>query len=156
MKLSTLLKPELIKSDCSSKNLDDLFTEIINTLYTTGYIKNKKAICLKLKEREKLGSTSIGNNSAIPHAKIKELEQTIVFIALSKDGVSFQNEDKKDLVNLVILILSPVNSPISHLQTLAAAASLIKSYPNFIKNTKAMSPIEILEYLKLKENEYDQ
>ncbi len=136
--------------------MEELFTEIVNILSSTDYIKDKKLVCTKLLEREKLGSTAIGYNAAIPHAKIKELEETVVFVALSKAGINFNNENKNKLINLIILILSPVNSPVSHLQTLAAAASMIKNCPDFIKETKSLSPSKILDYLKTKENNYDK
>lgn len=156
MKLSTVLKPELIKSDCISQSMEELFTEIVDILSSTDYINDKKLVCTKLLEREKLGSTAIGYSSAIPHAKIKGLEETVVFIALSKTGINFNNENKNTLTNLIILILSPINSPVSHLQTLAAAASMIKNCPDFIKETKSLSPSKILDYLKNKENNYDK
>lgn len=156
MKLSTLVKPELIKSDCVSENLEELFSEIVEVLASTDYIKDKTLVCSKLIEREKLGSTSIGNNAAIPHAKIKGLEETVVFIALSRNGISFNSDNKNEMVNLIILILSPINSPVSHLQTLAAAASMIKNCPDFIKETSSLSPSRTLDYLKNEETKYDK
>ncbi len=155
MKLSNILKPELIKVDCKAGNLEELFTEVIDIINNNGYISNKKLIYTKLLEREKLGSTSIGNNVAIPHTKVKGLEQTIVFIALSKDGINFNNFDKVDCVNLIIFIISPVNSPVSHLQTLAAAASLIKNCPNFVKKATSLNSFEILDYIRGTEDGYD-
>jgi len=155
LKLSTILKPELIKADCTASNIDELFSEVIDILNNNGYISDKKLIYKKLLDREKLGSTSIGNNAAIPHAKIKNLDQTIVFIALSKNGINFNNLDKVDCVNLIIFIISPINSPVSHLQTLAAAASLIKNHPNFVKMTNSLNSFEILDYIRGTEDGYD-
>jgi mannitol/fructose-specific phosphotransferase system IIA component (Ntr-type) len=159
VRLSTFLKPDLIKPNCQSENLQDLFVEIVESLHTAGYIKNKKIILTKLMEREKLGATSLGNNSAVPHAKIKGLEETIVFLSISRKGIKYGIDDnnKNNLINIIILILSPaINSNVSHLQTLAAAVSFIKNCPDFIRNTMKMNQMEILEYLKKKELEYDQ
>jgi len=158
VKLSVFLKPELIKPDCNSENIRDLFDEMVNSLFSAGYIKNKKNILSKLMERERLGTTSVGNNSAVPHAKVKGLEKTIVFLCISRKGIKYSIEnDENELINIVILILSPaISSNVSHLQTLAAAVSFIKNCPDFIKNTFNMNQTEILEHLKQKELEYDQ
>lgn len=132
MKLYTILKPELIKRDCFPSNKEDLLKEMIHELKLQDKILNDKLAIKKLIEREKLGSTSIGNSSAVPHTKIKELKEPIIFVAISRNGVLYNENDKK-LVHFIVLILSPIDSPIIHLQILAAAASLIKKSNKLIK-----------------------
>lgn len=132
MKLYTILKPELIKRDCLSSNKEDLLKEMIHELKLQGKITNDKSVIKKLIEREELGSTSIGNSSAVPHTKIKELKEPAIFVAISRNGVLYSKNDKK-LVHFIVLILSPIDSPIIHLQILAAAASLIKKSNKLIK-----------------------
>jgi len=132
VKLYTILKPELIKRDCFSSNKEDLLKEIIQELKLHDKISNDKLAIKKLIEREKLGSTSIGNSSAVPHTKIKELKEPVIFVAISRNGILYNENDKK-LVNFIVLILSPIDSPIIHLQILAAAASLIKKSNKLIK-----------------------
>lgn len=132
MKLYTILKTELVKRDCFSSNKEELLEEMVHHLKLRDKISNDKLIIKKLIEREKLGSTSIGNSSAVPHTKLKELKEPVIFMAISKKGVSYNESDKK-LVHFIILILSPVDSPIVHLQILAAAASLIKKSNKLIK-----------------------
>ena len=132
MKLSTLLKEDLILNNCKSNSTEEILTEIIHHLKIKNKISNEKQILKKLIDREKLGSTSIGNHSAVPHTKIKELKEPIIAVGISKEGLIYYREDKEP-VHFVILILSPTNSPIAHLQILAAAASLIKKSKKFIK-----------------------
>jgi mannitol/fructose-specific phosphotransferase system IIA component (Ntr-type) len=132
VKLYTILKTELVKRDCFSSNKEELLEEMVHHLKLRDKISNDKLIIKKLIEREKLGSTSIGNSSAVPHTKLKELKEPVIFIAISKKGVPYNESDKK-LVHFIILILSPVDSPIIHLQILAAAASLIKKSNKLIK-----------------------
>lgn len=132
MKLYTILKPELVKRDCFSSNKEELLEEMVHHLKLIDRISNDKLIIKKLIEREELGSTSIGNSSAVPHTKLKELREPVIFIAISKKGIPYNESDKKS-VHFIILILSPVGSPIAHLQILAAAASLIKKSNKLIK-----------------------
>ena len=143
MKIHTILKPDLIKIDCQKSNTEDLLREIVLYLKDKKYISNDKLILSKLIEREKLGSTSIGNHSAVPHTKIKGLKQPLLFMAISKPGFHYHERDKEP-VHLVILILSPNDSPIIHLQILAAAASLIKKSKKLIKEVTAVNSADEL------------
>jgi mannitol/fructose-specific phosphotransferase system IIA component (Ntr-type) len=125
MKLYSSLKPEFIKLDCSATSAEEVLTELIHCLKVKAMIHDESLILDKLIEREKLGSTCIGNHSAVPHTKLKELKQPIICIGTSQQGIQYHESDKEP-VHLIILILSPSFSPIIHLQILAAAASLIK------------------------------
>jgi PTS system nitrogen regulatory IIA component len=143
VKIYNILKPELIKIDCQKTTTQDLLQEIIHDLKEKKFISNDKFILNKLIEREKLGSTSIGNHSAVPHTKIKGLKEPLLFIAISKGGIQYHENDKEP-VHLIILILSPNESPIIHLQILAAAASLIKKSTHLIKDVISINTAEEL------------
>ena len=148
MKLYNNLKTELIKTDLHATTLEDLLTEMIHHLKMRDLVSNEKEIVNKLLERERLGSTSIGNSSAVPHTKLKDLKGPIIFIGVSRQGIQY-NEKDNDTVHFVILILSPNESPIVHLQILAAAASLIKKSPQLIKDAKSCeSPQELLDVIR--------
>jgi len=125
MKLYNCLKPELIKINCAASTTEEVLKELAHHLKLNNKITNEELLLRKLIEREKLGSTSIGYHSAVPHTKLKELKDTIISIGTSRSGILF-NEKDKEPVHLIILILSSNNSSIHHLQILAAAASLIK------------------------------
>ena len=154
MKLSHILTPEQIKLNCEANNLHDLFEELVTLLQSGGFINDKQRICARLLEREKLGSTAMGEGAAIPHAKIKGLNRTVVLLAISNHGIPF-NDDPANRIQLIVLILSPINSPVSHLQTLAAAASMIKNCPDFINEIDGMTETDIIEHLKKRELEYE-
>ena len=143
MKLYNNLKAELIKTDLHATTLDELLAEIIHHLKMRDLVGNEKEIISKLMERERLGSTSIGNSSAVPHTKLKDIKTPIIFIGVSRRGIIY-NEKDKDTVHFVIIILSPNESPIVHLQILAAAASLIKKSPQLIKDARSCETSEEL------------
>ncbi|MCP4216549.1 MAG: PTS sugar transporter subunit IIA [bacterium] len=148
MKLYNLLKPELIRTDCQKTTTNELLEEIVHHLKVNDVISNESLILKKLLERESLGTTSIGNNAAVPHAKLKELKDPIIFIGISKAGLLYHENDKKP-VHLIILILSPNYSPIIHLQILAAAASLIKKSDRLIKECLTVdTPRELIDVVR--------
>lgn len=148
MKLYNNLKPELIDTDLQATTVEELLAEIIHHLKMRDLVANEKDIIAKLMERERLGSTSIGNSSAVPHTKLKDLKAPIIFIGVSRRGIMY-NEKDKSTVHFIILILSPNESPIVHLQILAAAAALIKKSPQLIKDAKACAtPQELLDVIR--------
>jgi len=148
VKLHTKLKPEFININCTHSTPEEVLKDIIHTLKLKEKIPNDKIILDKLIEREKLGSTSIGNHTAVPHTKLKELKEPILFIGISKRGIQYHQNDT-ELVHLIILILSPNNAPIIHLQFLAAAASLIKKSKHLIKDILPLrTPEELIKMIK--------
>jgi PTS system nitrogen regulatory IIA component len=148
VKLHSNLKPDLININCKKSNTEDILKEIIHSLKQKERISNDKHILEKLIEREKLGSTSIGNHTAVPHTKIKELKEPILFIGVSKKGIQYHHSDK-ELVHLIILILSPNDAPIIHLQFLAAAASFIKKSNHMVEELLSLkTPEELIKMIK--------
>lgn len=148
MKLYTLLKKELIRINCQSSNTEDILREMAGDLKAKGIVPDEEAILKKLMEREKMGSTSIGNKSAVPHTKLKDLKNPVIAIGISKKGIKYHVEDKEP-VHLIILILSPNNAPIIHLQILAAAAALIKKSDRLIKEMlSAETPEELIDIIR--------
>jgi len=155
VKLNSILKPEHIKIDCTANSREELLTEIVSSLKGMGLVTDAQQIIDKLIERERMGSTSIGNNAAVPHTKIRGLQSPLIFIAVSRKGIIYHEQDKAP-VHLAILILSPNESPIIHLQILAAAASLIKKSKNLIRDIlNVKSPDEVLEIIRRNESQDD-
>jgi PTS system nitrogen regulatory IIA component len=77
-------------------------------------------------EREKLGSTGIGENVAIPHGKSDELTQIITVFARSLEGVDFESLDQKP-VHFVCMVIAPAHSTGQHLKALARISRLFKN-----------------------------
>ncbi len=148
MKLSNIIDPELIVSELNTEDTAEALKIMTDLLKEKQKISDSKEILHKLLEREKLASTSIGKNTAIPHAKIKDLKNPIIMIAICRKGFKYHPSDKEP-VNLLILVLSPSGAPALHLQILAAAASLIKKPGNLIgEMMKSKNTGEITQIIK--------
>jgi len=99
-------------------------------------IKDTETLINALLEREKLGSTGIGENMAIPHAKSDEIDQIVIVFARSINGIDFESLDQKP-VHFICLLLAPTHSTGLHLKALARIARLFKSLPLREKILKA-------------------
>jgi PTS system nitrogen regulatory IIA component len=86
-------------------------------------------VCQVLVEREGLRSTGVGSGIAIPHAKVKGLDQLILAVGLSRQGVDFEAVDGKP-VHIFMALAAPVSSTGDHLKALAKIARLC-SDPGF-------------------------
>lgn len=76
-------------------------------------------------QREKLGSTGVGNGVAIPHGKLRSVDKILgVFARLAKP-VDFDALDDQP-VDLVFLLLAPEGAGADHLKALARIARLLR------------------------------
>ncbi|UUL81941.1 PTS sugar transporter subunit IIA [Sphingomonas qomolangmaensis] len=84
-----------------------------------------KLVGQRLAAREKLGSTGFGGGIAIPHARIESLDRVRgMFVRLSQP-VDFDAVDALP-VDLVFLLLSPVDAGADHLKALARVSRLLR------------------------------
>lgn len=82
-----------------------------------------------LQEREKLGSTGIGEGVAIPHGKLAGMGSLQAAFCVSRAGVDFEAIDGKP-THLFFALLAPENSAGVHLKALARISRLFKN-PRF-------------------------
>jgi PTS system nitrogen regulatory IIA component len=78
-----------------------------------------------LLEREKLGSTGIGDGIAIPHGKLAGLDNLIISFGRSREGVGFDSLDGNP-VYIFFLLMAPENSAGQHLKALAKISRMLK------------------------------
>ena len=126
MKISDILKKEHIIKELDSRDKKNVLDELSSFLENEGEITNKENLLAALIGREKLGSTGIGENVAIPHAKISEIDKIITVFGRSKNGVEFESLDQKP-VNFIFLVIAPENSTSQHLKALARISRLFKN-----------------------------
>ena len=122
MKIEEILKKESVIADLLGDSKVKVIKEMTQCLKKNNFIKNDQALFETLMEREKLGSTGIGENVAIPHGKSDEVTQIITVLARSKKGVEFESLDQKP-VHFVCMVIAPAHSTGQHLKVLARAVS---------------------------------
>ena len=86
---------------------------------------SERAIFDVLLERERLGTTGVGNGIAIPHGKLAELERLHGLFAKLERPVDFDAVDDEP-VDLVFLLLAPESAGADHLKALAWVSRLLR------------------------------
>ena len=126
MKIDDILKKDSIIANLAGVNKGEILREITDFLQKQGLIKDKETLLNTLMEREKLGSTGIGENVAIPHGKSDELSQIVIVFGRSIEGLDFESLDQKP-VHFVCMVIAPSNSTGQHLKALARISRLFKN-----------------------------
>lgn len=152
MRIMDILDEDFIISDLSATNKKEVLRELI-AVFLQKYKKLDQGNLLTvLLEREKLGSTGIGEGVAIPHGKIKDLEELVLSFGRSKEGINFGAIDEKP-VHLFFLLVAPENSATSHLKALAKISRMFRN-PSLRKGLiKAESKEEIVQLLTQSDKE---
>jgi len=78
-----------------------------------------------LLERERLGTTGIGNGIAIPHAKLAGLDRLHGLFARAEVPIDFDSIDDQP-VDLIFLLLAPEGAGADHLKALARVSRLLR------------------------------
>jgi PTS system nitrogen regulatory IIA component len=87
--------------------------------------QNERTIAEVLLQREKLGSTGVGNGIAIPHGKLAKLSKLFGFFARLDRPIDFEALDGQP-VDLIFLLLAPEAAGADHLKALARVARLLR------------------------------
>ena len=87
--------------------------------------QSERTILEILQQREKLGSTGVGNGIAIPHGKLPKLNKLFGLFARLERPVDFEALDGQP-VDLIFLLLAPEGAGADHLKALARVARLLR------------------------------
>ncbi|TYO99511.1 phosphotransferase IIA-like nitrogen-regulatory protein PtsN [Geothermobacter ehrlichii] len=126
MKLTELLNPEAINPELKAASKNDVLVELTDALLRVEPGLNRDEVVDVLKERERLGSTGIGDGVAIPHGKLKHLDKLLLSFGRSRSGVDFDSMDGQP-ARLFFLLVAPEDSVGVHLKTLARISKLLKN-----------------------------
>jgi len=124
MPLNDLVAPQAIIPALKVNNKKQALQEIAaRAAELTG--RPEREILDVLMQRERLGSTAIGNGIAIPHGKLPKLERLFGLFARLDRPIDFEALDGQP-VDLIFLLLAPENAGADHLKALARIARLLR------------------------------
>jgi PTS system nitrogen regulatory IIA component len=104
--------------------------------------QNERGIFEILLQREKLGSTGVGNGIAIPHGKLPKLDRLFGLFARLDRPIDFEALDGQP-VDLVFLLLAPEGAGADHLRALARVARLLRE-PDIARKLRESRDAEAL------------
>ncbi|GAA0305086.1 PTS IIA-like nitrogen regulatory protein PtsN [Sphingomonas oligophenolica] len=122
--LSDLLLPETVLERLAAANKKALFQQLA-VAASAAYGLDAAIVVERLVAREKLGSTGFGGGVATPHAKIPGLNHVVAVFAKLAQPIDFNAVD--DLpVDIVFMLLSPVDAGAVHLKALARVSRRLR------------------------------
>ena len=126
MLLSNFISEELVLCNVSGENKEQVISNIIdNVSKNRPDLMDYKTFCSEVLTREKLGSTGIGDEIAIPHARTDLVNQMVITFARTEEAINFEAIDGLP-VQYIFLIAVPTNELKTYLTTLAMISRLVK------------------------------
>jgi len=124
MQLADFLDCDAIKTALPGGNKRSLMQQLAN-LAAQRLDLDPATILASLNEREQLGSTGFGQGVAIPHARIDGLDRIYGLFARLGEPVEYKAIDGRP-VDLVFLLLSPMDAGAEHLKALASISRITR------------------------------
>ncbi len=153
MKITDILAPEMVVPELNADNKPDVLRELAGHLCAGFREVALDKVVGVLAERERMGSTAIGDGIAIPHGKLKGLTRIIGVFGRSTEGVDFESLDGKP-THLFFVLMAPDDSASLHLKALARVSRLFKDDAFRARLLKAADAAEIYRLIKEEDGRY--
>lgn len=124
MDISVLLAPEAVIPKLKASSKKQTLQELARKAAAMTGLPDRQ-IFDTLLERERLGSTGVGNGIAIPHAKVEGVEHIFAIFARLETPLEFEAIDEKP-VDLIVALLAPQSAGADHLKALARVSRLLR------------------------------
>jgi PTS system nitrogen regulatory IIA component len=125
VKIVDFLPPELVFPELTASTKEGVLQELARGLAEVHPELDARRLVEVLLEREKLGSTAIGDGIAIPHGKLPGLHAVLGAFGRHPKGVDFHSLDGAP-TKLFFLLVAPEDSAGLHLKALARVSRLLK------------------------------
>jgi PTS system nitrogen regulatory IIA component len=125
MKIVDILSEDLVIPELHGATKEAVLLEQAQHLSSVHPEIDASQLVEVLWERERLGSTAIGDGIAIPHGKLPGLRSVIAAFGRHRAGVEFQSLDGNP-TRLFFLLVAPEDSVGQHLKALARVSRLLK------------------------------
>lgn len=153
MRLSEIFKPQFVIPDLKAHDKKGVLEELLEIITGQERSLNKGTLLQVLLERERLGSTGIGDGVALPHGKLRGLDNLLLSFGRSIEGLDFDSIDEQPAY-LFFLLLAPENSAGMHLKSLAKISRMLKDGNLRQQLMRAKSREEIYKIIIDKDEEF--
>ena len=151
MRISEHLREQLVLLDVNAYDKKSAIAKTVENMASCNVLNDPAKFLDEVMQRENLGSTAIGNGVGLPHARTQNISEIVIAVTRLKSSVPFSPENG-ELVNLVILIGTPLNAVGEYLKVLARLSKLLRD--NAIRNAilTATTPAEIVKIFEDSDN----
>jgi len=153
MQITDMFRKQYIIEDLKARTKRAVLAEL-SEIFTRDHSGiPSEAMVDVLLDREKLGSTGIGDGIAIPHGKLKGLDSLVISFGRSREGIDFDAIDGKP-VHIFFLLMAPESSTGQHLKALAKISRMLKDQDFRSDLMSAKSVEEIYRKIAEKDESY--
>jgi len=145
MEIADLLSPDAVISHLKVGGKKQVLQEMAHKAASLTRLPERR-IFETLSEREKLGSTGMGQGIAIPHGRVPGIERMTGLFAQLDQPVDFDAMDDQP-VDLVFLLLAPEGAGADHLKALARVSRLLRNQSVCEKLRAASQPAALYALL---------
>ncbi len=124
MKIVDFLAPEAVLPDFAGGSAAEVLAELCRPAAAALHLEPDRLLHALL-DREKLGSTGVGEGVAIPHCKLAAVPAIRASFARAPAGVDFRAIDGKP-VRIFVALFAPENSSGIHLKALSRISRLFR------------------------------
>jgi PTS system nitrogen regulatory IIA component len=124
MKLTDILLRDACRVEMQAKTKKEALRELAEAMSAAVPGLAAKDLLDLLLEREKLGTTAMGDGIAIPHARLESLDRLLASFGRCRGGIDFDSVDGKP-TRLFFLLVAPGREGSAHLLTLARLSRLL-------------------------------
>jgi mannitol/fructose-specific phosphotransferase system IIA component (Ntr-type) len=124
VRLSSLLDPARITLSLQSTKRTAAINEVAKLLESDPNVASFPGFYQELLARERLDTTCLGNEVALPHARTEHVKKIVIAVGRSPTSVHFENCDQQ--VRLMFVLGTPKSNPGDYLMLVGSLCRLIK------------------------------
>ena len=124
MEINDLLIPDGVIADLKATSKKQALQDLARRAADVSGL-HERVVYDVLMERERLGTTGVGNGIAIPHGKFPKLERLYGLFARLEQPIDFHSIDERP-VDLIFVLLAPESAGADHLKALASISRLLR------------------------------
>ncbi|HEY6417804.1 MAG TPA: PTS sugar transporter subunit IIA [Candidatus Binataceae bacterium] len=153
MKITDILNPDMVIPDLKGTAKTEVLRELAEALAKKYPEIKLDQLTAVLAERERLGSTAIGDGIAIPHGKLPGVKKILGAFGRHPKGVDFESLDGNP-TQLFFVLVAPEDSASLHLKALARVSRLLKDNGFRDRLLAAPDAAEIYRLIKEEDAKY--
>jgi len=149
-RLSSLLDPSRILLQVQSNKRTVALNEVARLLEGHPDVTNFQGFYNELLARERLDTTCLGNEIALPHARTEHVKKIVMAVGRSDAGVHFENSNQT--VKLLFVLGTPKSNPTDYLQIVSALCKVFKDPANRDALLAATTPGQFIQVIATAED----